>query len=254
LGDPDFVSVPIAALTSPAYASQRRREIVANRARPATEIKAGNLTGLSPGQAPGKVKTSARESSDTSHLSVVDREGNAVSLTFTINLGFGAGVVVPGTGIILNNEMDDFAIAPDVPNAFGLVGGDANAIAPGKTPLSSMTPTIVTEKGQLRLVTGSPGGSRIITTVLQVVLNVLVYEMDAQRAIAAPRLHHQWLPDRLMVEQFGFDRLTLDDLRHRGHPVVERGDWGNANAIVRTADGWLEGAADPRGEGAAYGY
>jgi gamma-glutamyltranspeptidase/glutathione hydrolase len=154
----------------------------------------------------------------------------------------------------LNNEMDDFAAAPDVPNAFGLVGGEANSIAPGKTPLSSMTPTIVTEQGQLRLVVGSPGGSTIITTVLQIVLNVLVYKMDAQSAVTAGRLHHQWVPDQVMVESFGFDPLTLTELQRRGHRIQERAGWGNANAIVRTSEGTLEGAADPRGEGAAYGY
>jgi gamma-glutamyltranspeptidase/glutathione hydrolase len=195
-----------------------------------------------------------KESSETSHLNVVDEEGNAVSLTFTVNLGFGAGVVAAGTGIVLNNEMDDFAIAPNVPNAFGLVGGDANAIAPGKTPLSSMTPTIVTENGQLRLVVGAPGGSTIITTVLQVVLNVLIYDMDPRSAIAAPRLHHQWLPDQLWVESWGLDHLTLNDLRHRGHSIQAGRTWGNANAIVLVPDGWLQGAADPRGEGTAYGY
>ncbi|MBW4579918.1 MAG: gamma-glutamyltransferase [Tildeniella nuda ZEHNDER 1965/U140] len=245
LGDPDFVKVPVAALVSPAYAKQRRQEIDLQKARSSSQVRAAN---------PETLKRLGKESNDTSHLSVVDREGNAVSLTFTVNLGFGSGVVVPGTGVILNNEMDDFAIAPNVPNAFGLVGGDANAIAPGKTPLSSMTPTIVTEKGQLRLVTGSPGGSTIITTVLQVVLNVLVYDMDARRAIASPRLHHQWLPDQLRVERNGFDRLTLDDLRQRGHTIEERDTWGNADAIVQTPDRWLEGAADPRGEGAAYGF
>ncbi|MGA7937045.1 MAG: gamma-glutamyltransferase, partial [Kovacikia sp.] len=262
LGDPDFVKVPVRALMSPIYARQRRQEINLQKATPSLQVKPGDakmlqsLMGRGFPVPPANLAAiaHARESSDTSHLSVVDKTGNAVSLTFTVNLGFGAGVVVPGTGILLNNEMDDFAIAPNVPNAFGLVGREANAIAPGKTPLSSMTPTIVTENGQLRLVTGSPGGSTIITTVLQVVLNVLVYEMDARQAIAAPRLHHQWLPDRLRVERWGLDPLTLQDLRRRGQLIEEQDSWGNADAIVRTPDGWLEGAADPRGEGAAYGY
>lgn len=245
LGDPDFVSVPVAGLISPAYARVRRREINPQRATPSQQVKPGQRQTL---------EQLAKESADTSHLNVVDSQGNAVSLTFTINLGFGAGVVVPGTGIVLNNEMDDFAISPDVPNAFGLLGRDANAIAPGKTPLSSMTPTIVTENGQLRLVVGSPGGSRIITTVVQVVLNVLVYGMNAQKAIAAPRLHHQWQPDQLLVERWGLDALTLQDLSRRGHKIQFRDGWGNASAIVRSADGTLEGAADPRGEGAAFGY
>lgn len=245
LGDPDFVKVPVAALISPAYAQQRRREINLQKARLSGEVKPGDRSTL---------QRLTQESNDTSHLSVVDAAGNAVSLTFTVNLGFGSGVVTPGTGIVLNNEMDDFASAPNVPNAFGLVGGEANAIAPRKTPLSSMTPTIVTQNGQLRLVAGAPGGSTIITTVLQIVLNVLVYDMSAQKAVAAPRLHHQWLPDKLMVERWGFDALTLAELQRRGHTIAEKTGWGNAEAIVRTPEGWLEGAADPRGEGAAYGF
>ena len=245
LGDPDFVKVPVAALVSPAYGQRRRQEINLQKARPSRQVRPVDRATLQ------RLK---QESHDTSHLSVVDAQGNAVSLTFTVNLGFGAGVVVPGTGIVLNNEMDDFASAPNTPNAFGLVGGDANAIAAGKTPLSSMTPTIVTQNGQLRLVTGAPGGSTIITTVLQVILNVLVYDMSAQKAVTAPRLHHQWLPDTLKVERWGFGTLTLAELRRRGHTIEERSDWGNADIIVRTSDGWLEGAADPRGEGAAYGF
>jgi gamma-glutamyltranspeptidase/glutathione hydrolase len=247
LGDPDFVKVPVAALISPAYGKLRRQEINMQQARPWKEVR----------PAPPEVIQQflhSGESTNTSHLNVVDREGNAVSLTFTINLGFGAGVVAGGTGIVLNNEMDDFSTAPGIPNAFGLVGRDANAIAPGKTPLSSMTPTIVTQNGQLKLVVGAPGGSTIITTVLQVTLNVLVYGLDVQRAIAAPRLHHQWLPDQLRVEEWGFDRATLAELGRRGHTLKEGGHWGNANAIVRGDAGWLEGAADPRGEGAAYGF
>ena len=246
LGDPDFVKVPVAALISPAYAEKRRVEIDLGKARSSNEVKPADPALLK--------RLSGKESADTSHLSVVDQAGNAVSLTFTINLGFGAQVVAAGTGIVLNNEMDDFAIAPNTPNAFGLVGGTANAIAPRKTPLSSMTPTIVTENGQIRLVAGAPGGSTIITTVLQIVLNVLVYDMDARAAVAAPRLHHQWLPDRLMVEKQGFDPLTLAELRRRGHTIEERSGWGNATIILRTSDGWLEGAADPRGEGAAAGF
>lgn len=150
--------------------------------------------------------------------------------------------------------MDDFAAAPGVPNLFGLVGGDANAIASGKTPLSSMTPVIVTENGKFRLAVGSPGGSTIITTVLQILLNVLVYDMNVGEAVSAPRIHHQWLPDRLMLERGGFDGATLDQLRRRGHQIQQRESWGNANAIVVTPDDWLEGAADPRSEGVARGF
>ncbi|MFB2980567.1 gamma-glutamyltransferase [Microseira sp. BLCC-F43] len=314
LGDPDFVDVPVTALTSRAYAAKRREEISMERARPASEIKpisreilqrfvqtspptpllqgegsisppfppreGGNISppfppreggsispplppreggSISPPLPPregglGGLGLLSRESPDTSHLTVVDEQRNTVSLTFTINYGFGAGVVVPGTGILLNNEMDDFAIAPGVPNLFGLIGGDANAIAPRKIPLSSMSPTIVTENNRLRLATGSPGGSTIITTVLQIILNVLVYDMDAGAAVSASRIHHQWSPDKLRVEPFGLDALTLEELRRRGHTIEQQNPWGNANAISQTSDGWLEGAADPRGEGAAKGF
>ena len=290
LGDPDFVNVPVAALTSRAYAAKRRGEISMERARPASEIKPISreilqrfaiVPGLTSPPTPpplgegsiappfprregglGGLGLPSRESPDTSHLTVVDEQRNTVSLTFTINAGFGAGVVVPGTGILLNNEMDDFAIAPGVPNLFGLVGGDANAIAPRKIPLSSMTPTIVTENNRLRLATGSPGGSTIITTVLQIILNVLVYDMDAGAAVSAARIHHQWLPDKLRVEPFGLDALTLEELRRRGHQIEAQNPWGNANAILlrnaganaQSPDGFLEGAADPSGEGAASGF
>ena len=246
LGDPDFVKVPVAALTIRAYGASRRKEIQMERARLSSQVKPVDAKTLS--------QFAKGESQDTTHLTEVDEQRNAVSLTFTVNGVFGAGVVAAGTGILLNNEMDDFAAAPGVPNLFGLVGGEANAIAPGKTPLSSMTPTIVTENGKLRMAAGSPGGSTIITTVLQVVLNVLVYDMDAGGAVGAPRFHHQWLPDRLRVESGGFDAKTLDELRRRGHKIEEGAGWGNANVIVVTPDGGLEGAADPRGEGAARGF
>ena len=245
LGDPDFIKVPVKALISPVYAQKRRQEINPQKATPSSQVKAVD---------PAVLQRLTKESIETSHLTVVDRDRNAVSLTFTVNLGFGAGVVAKGTGIVLNNEMDDFAIAPNTPNAFGLVGGTANAIAPNKIPLSSMTPTIITENGRLRLAVGSPGGSTIITTVLQIVLNVLVYDMDVRKAVAAPRVHHQWLPDRLNVESWGLDTLTIADLKRRGHQIEERPSWGNANAIVVMPDGSLEGAADPRGEGVAAGF
>lgn len=243
LGDPDFIKVPVSALVSPEYAKIRRREIDPKKA--ATQVKPGD---------PAVLQKLSRESTETSHLTIVDRDRNAVSLTFTINLGFGAGIVAKGTGIVLNNEMDDFSIAPNTPNAFGLVGGQANAIAPRKVPLSSMTPTIITEGGKLRMAVGAPGGSTIITTVLQTILNVLVYDMDARKAIAAARIHHQWQPDRVMVEQWGLDPLTIEELKRRGHQIRQREKWGNANAIVVLPDGSIEGATDPRGEGVASGY
>ncbi|MEG4217278.1 gamma-glutamyltransferase [Microcoleus sp. Pol14C6] len=246
LGDPDFVSVPVKALTSSNYGKLRRSQIQMSKARPSSEVKAVDAETLN---------RLLWESPETTHLTVVDKERNVVSLTFTVNGGFGAGAVAAGTGILLNNEMDDFAAAPGVPNlSSGLVGGEANSIAPRKTPLSSMTPVIVTENGKFRLAAGAPGGSTIITTVLQIVLNVLVYDMNVGDAVSAPRVHHQWQPDRLMVERGGFETATLSELRRRGHQIVERDDWGNANAIVLTADGWLEGAADRRGEGEARGF
>ena len=246
LGDPDFVNVPVKALTSTNYGKFRRSQIQMSKARPSSEVKAVDAETLN---------RLLWESPETTHLTVVDKERNVVSLTFTVNGGFGAGVVAAGTGILLNNEMDDFAVAPGVPNlSSGLVGGEANSIAPEKTPLSSMTPVIVTENGKFRLAAGAPGGSTIITTVLQIVLNVLVYDMNVGDAVSAPRIHHQWQPDRLMVERGGFEAATLSELRRRGHLIVERDGWGNANAIVLTADGWLEGAADPRGEGEARGF
>lgn len=242
LGDPDFVKVPISELISPAYAQKRRQEINMKMATPSTEIK------------PGLKTSKFHESTETSHLNVVDADRNAVSLTFTINLGFGAGIVTPGTGIVLNNEMDDFAVAPGVPNAFGLVGKEANSIAPKKTPLSSMTPTIITENNRLRMAVGAPGGSTIITQVLQIILNVLEYKMDVGAAVSVSRIHHQWLPDELRVEAWGLDALTREDLQQRGHKIRETAPWGNANAITVTEDDTLEAAADPRGDGSPKGY
>lgn len=246
LGDPSFIKVPVAALINPAYAALRRAEIFMTRARSSKEVKAAS---------PELIQRFLHksESTETSHLTVVDKNRNAVSLTFTVNLAFGAGVVAKGTGILLNNEMDDFAVAPNTPNAFGLVGQQANAIAPGKIPLSSMTPAIVTEGGKLKLAVGSPGGSTIITTVFQILLNTLVYKMDAGQAVSASRIHHQWLPAPLRVETNGLDIPTLNALKQRGHEIDLRSPWGNANLIVVTSDNTLEGAADPRGEGVALG-
>ncbi|MBW4670548.1 MAG: gamma-glutamyltransferase [Cyanomargarita calcarea GSE-NOS-MK-12-04C] len=267
LGDPDFVKVPVQQLISPGYAKTRRAEIIMDRAKPSTEVKPADKKMLQrfiswkPTPTPerlrakvGALNSPSHESPETSHISVVDGQRNAVSLTFTINLGFGAGVVTPKTGIVFNNEMDDFAAAPGVANAFGVVGGDANAIAPRKTPLSSMTPTIVTENNRLRMIAGTPGGSTIITQLVQVILNVLEYNMDAGAAVSAPRIHHQWRPDELRTEPFGLDPLTLQELGRRGQNVKENAPWGNGNAIVVTPDGGLEGAADIRGEGAPRGF
>lgn len=275
LGDPDFVKVPVAELINLAYAQKRRQQINIQKATPSTEIKPADKETLQQftlnsvhqslqhftwkpllvrGGLGVGLGTTRYESPETSHLTVVDEQRNAVSLTFTVNYGFGSGVVVPKTGILLNDEMDDFAAAPGVPNVFGLVGNQANAIAPRKTPLSSMTPTIVTENGRLRMAVGAPGGGTIITQVLQVILNVLEYNMDAGTAVSAPRIHHQWLPDELRVEPLGLNALTLADLQRRGHKIKQTEPWGNINAIIVTPDGILEGAADPRGEGSPRGF
>ena len=243
LGDPDFWPVPVAGLIDKSYADRLRAGIDAARARPSAEI--------GPGSPPGY------ESNETTHFSVVDAEGNAVSNTYTINFSFGTGIVAAGTGILLNNEMDDFSAKPGVPNAYGLIGGKANAVAGGKRPLSSMTPTIVLKDGKLWLATGSPGGSRIITTVLQVLLNVIDHGLNIAEATAATRVHHQWLPDRLFVEH-GLSPDTLRLLAERGHAVAERNAMGSTQSIMRlTQDGRtvLLGAADPRRPGAlATGY
>jgi gamma-glutamyltranspeptidase / glutathione hydrolase len=269
LGDPDFTKVPVAALINPAYAALRRQEIKMDKARPSSTVqpaapeilkqfdRSAAVGGTHQGHSSAPITSNKQplsESKETSHLTVVDKQRNVVSLTFTVNYRFGAGVVVPGTGILLNDQMDDFAAAPGVANVFGLVGGEANSIAPGKTPLSSMTPTIVTENGKFRLAIGAPGGSTIITTVLQILLNVLEYKMDVGAAVAAGRIHHQWLPDKVNVDPWGFDATTLAELRRRGHTIEQREYWGNANAIGQLPDGRLEGAADPRGEGVAKGF
>ncbi|MEB3827321.1 gamma-glutamyltransferase [Phormidium sp. CCY1219] len=244
LGDPDFVEVPVRQLTSKEYAKQRREEIQMDRVRRSDEVTAVDEATLQRLQG---------ESTNTTHLTIVDRDRNVVSMTFTINGGFGAGVVAAGTGIVLNNEMDDFAIAPGVPNLYGLVGDEANAIAPRKTPLSSMTPIIATRNGRFLMAAGSPGGSTIITTVLQIALNGIEYNMNAGAAVSAPRLHHQWLPDVLWLERGGFGADTVQSLKERGHNIEVRDGWGNANAIFVTEDGTIQGAADPRGEGTAIG-
>lgn len=261
LGDPDFVQVPVQALISPGYAKLRREEIDLETATPANQIKPiapEILQQFTPAQIPQRRQSqrtvSAAESLETSHLNVVDTERNAVSLTFTVNYGYGSGVVASGTGILLNDEMNDFVAAPGVPNIFGLLGNTANAIAPRKTPLSSMTPTIITENGRLRMIVGAPGGSTIITQVLQVILNVLEYDMDIGAAVSVPRIHHQWIPDELRLEPWGLDALTLQELRRRGHNIKVSQPWGNVNAIAVTRDDTLESAADPRGEGSPRGF
>jgi len=234
LGDSDFVQAPIKGLLSPAYAAELRKRIQPERA-----LRAGDLAANNP---------AAFEGDHTTHYSIVDRDGNAVANTYTLNLRYGTGLVADGTGILLNDELDDFAAKPGAPNAFGLVGGAANAPGPGKKPLSSMTPTIVLKNGQLFLVTGSPGGSRIITTVVNVLVNLIDYGMNIAEATAAPRVHHQWLPDEVRVEP-GIRSDVVDVLESRGNRVVRGEPWGSAASIMATKDGLL-GAADPRSRGA----
>jgi gamma-glutamyltranspeptidase / glutathione hydrolase len=233
LGDPAFVDAPIAILTAKDYAAKQRASIDLDRATPWTDALSA---------------TPPREGSNTTHFSVVDSLGNAVSNTYTLNFSYGIGLVADGTGVLLNNELDDFTAAPGASNAFGLVGFEANLPGPGKRPLSSMSPTIVLKDGKPVLVTGSPGGSRIISAVLQVVVNVLDYGMDVAAAVAAPRLHHQWLPDDVRVER-GFADSTLAALRAKGHRVIEPLGQTSANSIAVTANGLL-GAPDPRTRGA----
>lgn len=236
LGDPDFISAPVATLMSKEYAARQRASIDTDRATPWTDA----LSATPP--------PPPRESSNTTHYSVVDSRGNAVSNTYTLNFSYGVGLVADGTGVLLNNELDDFTAAPGASNAFGLVGFEANLPGPGKRPLSSMTPTIVLKDGRPVLVTGSPGGSRIISTVLQVIVNVLDYKMDVATAVAAPRLHHQWLPDVVRIER-GFADDALAGLRARGHEVIEPLGQTSANSIAVTPNGLL-GAPDPRTRGA----
>jgi gamma-glutamyltranspeptidase/glutathione hydrolase len=239
LGDPDFIKVPVAGLTSKRYAAALREKIDPRRAHPANSIRAGNPL--------------AHEGDNTTHYSVVDAAGNAVANTYTLNFSYGLGLVAEDTGIILNNELDDFAAKPGVPNAYGLVGGDANAPGPNKRPLSSMSPTIVLKDGKPFLVTGSPGGSRIITTVLQVALNVIDHNMNIAEAVIAPRIHHQWLPDEVAAER-GFSPDTLRLLESRGHTVKVGNTSGSAHSIMAVPEG-LAGAADTRQRGTkAEGY
>jgi gamma-glutamyltranspeptidase/glutathione hydrolase len=198
----------------------------------------------------------AKEGEDTTHYSIVDRWGNAVAVTYTLNDSFGAGVVAGDTGFLLNDEMDDFTSKPGVANMYGLVQGERNAIAPGKRPLSSMTPSIVTRRGTLRMVTGSPGGPRIITTTLETLLDVLVYGMSAQTAVDAPRTHMQWLPDELEYEPGAFNTETARALQQMGYTLNEVPKWGSAQAVVvNFQTGLLEGGSDRRTPaGSAAGY
>jgi len=233
LGDPAFVDAPVVAMMSKDYAAKQRATIDPDHATAAADVL--NVKPL-------------REGSNTTHYSVVDSMGNAVSNTYTLNFPYGVGLVPEGTGVLLNNELDDFTAAVGASNAFGLVGFEANLPGPGKRPLSSMSPTIVLKDGKPVLVTGSPGGSRIISTVLQVIVDIIDYHMDVAAAVAAPRLHHQWMPDEVRVER-GFPNDVLAGLQARGHRTVEPMGQTSANTILVTPSGLL-GAPDPRTRGA----
>lgn len=241
MGDSDFWDVPLEMLLSDGYAAERFSDISMEVAAKSSNVFPGEPTGY--------------ESKETTHYSVIDKDGNAVSVTTTINLSFGSGILVEGAGFFLNNEMDDFSSKPGVPNVFGLVGREANAIAPEKRPLSSMTPTIVLKNGNPFMITGSPGGSVIITTTLQSILNVVIHGMNVQEAVSVPRTHAQWLPDILFYEKRGLSQDVIQNLEKKGH-VVKMHPWkylGKANAIVVTDD-WITGGADTRGENTAIGY
>ncbi|QYJ84665.1 gamma-glutamyltransferase [Shewanella mesophila] len=233
LGDPDFVKVPVSELTSKSYAKNRSRDISINRATPSSDIGPGKITGY--------------ESPQTTHYSVVDKWGNAVANTYTLNFSYGSGLVAQGTGILLNNEMDDFSAKPGVPNGYGLIGGDANAVEGRKRPLSSMSPTIVMKDGKPFIVTGSPGGARIINTTLQIIMNVIDHNLNIAEASYASRVHHQWLPDELRVEK-SLNRDTINLLEAKGHKVSVKDAMGSTQSIMVTDEG-IFGASDPRRAG-----
>jgi gamma-glutamyltranspeptidase / glutathione hydrolase len=239
LGDPDFVNVPVNTLIDASYVQQRMSSFDEDNATPSTQVKEGTI---------------AYESEETTHLSVIDAEGNAVAVTTTLNGSYGSSVVVGGMGFLLNNEMDDFSAKPGVPNMYGAIGGEANKIEPGKRMLSSMTPTIVEKDGKLFMVVGTPGGTTIITSVFQTILNVVEHEMTMQDAVISKRLHSQWAPDFIFNEKGAVSEDDSLDLVKIGHTFKTRGSIGRVDAILVRPDGKLEGGADPRGDDTADGY
>lgn len=256
LGDPDQVAVPLEALLDPRHGAARARTIDLERASSSAVVGASHIAGAQAGRPLGSSAAPPPAHGETTHLSVVDRERMAVAFTTTLNTWYGSKVVAGGTGVLLNNEMDDFSARPGVPNFFGLVQGAANAIAPGRRMLSAMTPTIVTgADGDLRLVVGSPGGATIITTVFQVLSHVVDFGRPLAEAVAAPRVHHQHLPDRIDVEPGGLPDPVIRGLRDRGHVVHEGAErWGDVEAVAVSSDGQLEAVADPRRGGVALAW
>lgn len=240
LGDMDYYDVPLEGLLARSYQQERMSDFNPGKATDSEAINAGT--------------PAPPESEETTHFSVVDPMGNAVSITTTLNGGMGSKVIVGGAGFLLNNEMDDFSIKPGTPNMYGLVGGEANAIEPGKRMLSSMTPTIVSKDGKLFMVVGTPGGSTIITSVFQTIVNVIDFDMGMQEAVSAPRFHHQWRPDVIMIERDGLDSAKIKTLSGMGHEFYNRGAIGRVDAILVLPDGRLEGGADPRGDDTAAGF
>ncbi len=239
LGDPDFYKVPQKQMLESPYILSRMNNFNWAKATPSSEISAGKLT--------------PKESEETTHFSITDREGNAVSVTTTLNGSYGSLVIVKGAGFFMNNEMDDFSAKAGVPNMYGLVGGDANSIAPNKRMLSSMTPTIIEKDGRLFMVAGTPGGSTIITSVFQTILNVIEFNKTMQEAVAAPRFHHQWLPDEVSMEAGRLGNSLKENLKNKGYKITERGSIGRVDAILVTPQGY-QGGADPRGDDTVIGW
>lgn len=239
LGDPDFYKVPVDSLLRPAYIKARMNSFSWDAATPSSSIQPGSFAGY--------------ESDQTTHYSIVDAAGNAVAITTTLNGTFGSKIFVGGAGFLLNNEMDDFSSKPGVPNMYGLLGGKANAIQPNKRMLSCMTPTIITKGGKLFMVVGTPGGSTIMTSVYQTILNVIEFDMTMQDAVAAKRFHSQWMPDQVDIERNAVDPATVAKLTQKGYKIVPGGNIGRVDAILKTKDGY-QGGADPRGDDTAIGW